>query len=51
VSLEHLETAGGSKGKTFIYTLNPDFGQSRRALGLLTPDQLRAKLCPADGKP
>ena len=44
VSLEHLQTVGGSKGKTFIYALNPDFGPSKRALGLLTPDQLRAKL-------
>ena len=44
VSLEHLQTVGGSKGKTFIYALNPDFGPSKRALGLLTPDGLRAKL-------
>ena len=44
VSLEHLQTVGGSKGKTFIYTLNPDFGSSKRALGLLTPDQLKAKV-------
>ena len=44
VSLEHLETLGGSKGKTFTYTLEPNFGSSRRALGLLTPDQLRTKL-------
>ena len=44
VSLEHLQTVGGSKGKTFIYALNPDFGPSKRALALLTPDELRAKL-------
>jgi hypothetical protein len=47
VSLEHLQTVGGSKGKTFIYALNPDFGPSKRALGLLTPDQLRGKLSTA----
>jgi DNA primase catalytic core len=44
VSLEHLQTVGGSKGKTFIYALDSNFGPSKRALGLLTPDQLRAKL-------
>ena len=50
VSLEHLQTVGGSKGKTFIYALDSNFGPSKRALGLLTPDQLRAKLA-AKAKP
>lgn len=43
VSLEYLD-AYGSKGKAFTYTLNPDFSHNPRALGLLTPEQLRAKL-------
>ena len=50
VSLEHLETVNGSKGKTFMYCLNSDFGSTRRALGLLTPEDLRAKLA-ARSKP
>lgn len=43
VSLEYLQ-AVGSKGKTFVYTLNPDFNHNPRALGLLTPEQLQAKI-------
>ena len=42
VSLEYLQVLGGSKGKTFVYCLNPDFNHNPRALGLLTPDALRA---------
>ena len=44
VSLEYLRTLGGGKGKTFIYCLNPDFSHNPRALGLLTPEALRAKV-------
>ena len=51
VSLEHLQTVGGSKGKTFIYALDSNFGPSKRALGLLTPDQLRAKLAAKEPDP
>jgi DNA primase len=44
VSLEYLQTLDGSKGKAFVYRLNPDFSHSPKALGLLTPEQLEAKL-------
>ena len=44
VSLEYLRILGGGKGKTFIYCLNPDFSHNPRALGLLTPEALRAKV-------
>ena len=44
VSLEYLQTLDGSKGKAFIYRLNPDFSHSPKALGLLTPEQLRRAL-------
>jgi DNA primase len=44
VSLEYLQTLDGSKGKAFVYRLNPDFSHSPKALGLLTPEQLQAKL-------
>jgi DNA primase len=46
VSLEYLQTLDGSKGKAFIYTLNPNFSHNPKALGLLTPEQLQAKLAP-----
>ena len=44
VSLEYLQTINGSKGKTFIYRLNPNFSHNPQGLGLLTPDQLRCAL-------
>jgi len=44
VSLEYLQIISGGKGKTLIYALNPNFSHNPRALGLLTPDQLKAKL-------
>jgi DNA primase len=44
VSLEYLQTLDGSKGKAFVYRLNPDFSHSPKALGLLTPEQLESKL-------
>jgi hypothetical protein len=44
VSLEYLQTLDGSKGKAFIYRLNPDFSHNPKALGLLTPEQLQARL-------
>ena len=46
VSLEYLQTLDGSKGKAYIYRINPNFSHSPspKALGLLTPEQLQAKL-------
>jgi len=44
VSLEYMQVLDGSKGKTFVYRLNPNFSHSPKALGLLTPDELEAKL-------
>ena len=54
VSLEYLQTLDGSKGKAFIYILNPDFSHNPKVLGLLTPEQLQAKIaqpCPTSSKP
>jgi DNA primase len=51
VSLEYLQTLDGSKGKAFVYRLNPDFSHSPKALGLLTPEQLEAKLKHLDTPP
>jgi hypothetical protein len=39
-----MQVLDGSKGKTFVYRLNPNFSHSPKALGLLTPDELEAKL-------
>ena len=44
VSLEYMQVLDGSKGKTFVYRLNPNFSHSPKAIGLLTPDELEAKL-------
>jgi len=44
VSLEYLQILDGRKGKTFVYRLNPDFSHNPKALGLLSPEQLQAKL-------
>jgi DNA primase len=44
VSLEYLQALDGSKGKAFIYRLNPNFSHNPKALGLLTPEQLQSKL-------
>ena len=44
VSLEYFQTLDGSKGKAYLYRLNPNFSHSPKAIGLLTPDELEAKL-------
>jgi len=51
VSLEYLQILDGSKGKAFVYRLNPHFSHSPKALGLLTPEQLEAKLKRLSHKP
>jgi hypothetical protein len=44
VSLEYLQALDGSKGKAFVYRLNPNFSHNPKALGLLTPEQLQSNL-------
>mgnify|MGYP000224021848 CR=1 FL=1 len=51
VSLEYMQILDGSKGKTFVYRLNPNFSHSPKALGLLTPEQLEEKLKRLNPKP
>jgi hypothetical protein len=52
VSLEYFQTLDGSKGKAYLYRLNPNFSHSPKAIGLLTPDELEAKLsCASVGYP
>jgi hypothetical protein len=51
VSLEYLQILDGNKGKAFVYRLNPNFSHSPKALGLLTPEQLDAKLKSLNPKP
>ena len=51
VSLEYMQVLDGSKGKTFVYRLNPNFSHSPKALGLLTPEQLEEKLNRLNPKP
>ena len=48
VSLEYLQILDGSKGKAFVYRLNPNFSHSPKALGLLTPCLLYTSPSPRD---